>query len=230
VPATFRQPETPDARTLIVNFAGMPGAEVRVSARGLALTDRDVAGANVLSLLAHTRWLAAVPELKGSAVSVRHDGYALGGVFRMSASVSSPLTAAKALEAARGVLQSLAAAPPSTAEFETAKRESLAILNREQEKPDAAADAWLDAQIYNRTTADVARAVSALTPADVGRVAAKLFREAPVASVVVGDAAKLRDDVARIGTVEVMSAEATSEAKPKVEIPPKAPGLQIKRP
>jgi len=230
VPATFRQPETPDARALIVNFAGMPGAEVRLSARGLALTDRDVTGANVLSLLAHARWLAAVPELKGSAVSVRHDGYALGGVFRMSASVSSPLTAAKALEAARGILQSLLAAPPSAADLETAKRESLALLNREQEKPDAATDAWLDAQIYNRTTADVARAVSALTPADVGHVAAKLFREAPIASVVVGDAAKLRDDVARVGPIEVMSVEAMSEAKPKAEVPKQTPGVQIKRP
>ncbi|HVF88175.1 MAG TPA: pitrilysin family protein [Pyrinomonadaceae bacterium] len=230
VPATFRQPAAADARALIINFAGMPGAEVRVSARGVALTDRDVAGANVLSLLAHARWLAAVPELKGSAVLVRHDGYALGGVFRMSASVSSPLTAAKALEAARGVLQSLADVPPSTAEFETAKRESLAILNRDLEKPDAATDAWLDAQIYNRTMADVARSVNALTPADVQRVAAKLFREAPIASVLVGDAAKLRDDVARIGPVEVMSADATSETKPNAETPKQTPGLQIKRP
>ena len=148
----------------------------------------------------------------------------------MSASVSSPLTAAKALEAARGILQSLLAAPPSAADLETAKRESLALLNREQEKPDAATDAWLDAQIYNRTTADVARAVSALTPADVGRVAAKLFREAPIASVVVGDAAKLRDDVARVGPIEVMSVEAMSEAKPKAEVPKQTPGVQIKRP
>lgn len=228
VPATFRQPESPDTRHLLVDLGGVPGAEVRLSARGLAFSDRDAAGAQVLALIARERWLAAAPELKGGAVSVRHDAYALNGIFRMSASVSSPPAAAKALEAARNVLQTLAAAPPPAAEFEAAKRDAVATLKRELEKPGAATDAWLDAQIYNRTQADIVQSVSALTPADAQRIAGKLFRDAPIAVVVVGDASKLRNDMERAGPVEVTTA--TADSKLPAEAPKQTPGLQIKRP
>ena len=95
-------------------------------------------------------------------------------------------------------------------------------------KTGAATDAWHDAQVYNRTQADIVQSVSALTPADAQRIAGRLFRDAPIAVVVVGDASKLRNDVERAGPVEVTSA--TADSKPPAEAPKQTPGLQIKRP
>src|SRR6185369_12777267 len=55
VPTTFRQPNPPDTRTLIVNVPG-PTVEVRLAARGVARSDADFATTNVLARLAQHRW------------------------------------------------------------------------------------------------------------------------------------------------------------------------------
>ena len=235
VPATFRQPENPDARTLVVDLPGVPDAEVRLALRGVARSDRDSAATTVLALLAEERWRAAAPELKDRAVSVRHDAHVLGGVFRMSASVPTSTVAAQALASARTVLRALATTTVPATEFETARRTAVATLARNFEKADVLADVWLDTQTYGTSaanTAEVIRALNALTPADVQRVAAKLFLGKPVASVVAGDASKLREELARDGgEVEVLGA--ASNVVPTSENPkPAQPKttLQLKRP
>ncbi|MDQ3919022.1 MAG: hypothetical protein M3348_11145, partial [Acidobacteriota bacterium] len=79
-----------------------------------------------------------------------------------------------------------------------------------------------------------ARAVASITPADVERVAARLFAHTPVASVAVGDAAQLRTELARVGGVEVFGeAAARPEAKTAPQTPqtkPQQPALKLKRP
>src|SRR5438034_2725383 len=45
IPATFRQPEAPDTRTLIINAPADQSGEIRVATRGLARSDRDYAAA-----------------------------------------------------------------------------------------------------------------------------------------------------------------------------------------
>jgi predicted Zn-dependent peptidase len=226
VPPTFRQPEPVDPRPLVVDFPGLPDAEVRVAVRGLARSERDAAAGAVLAELARTRWLAAAPELKGRAITVRHDARALGGTFLLGASVPSTAAAAQALEAARKVLESLAATAVPAEELESARKSAVASINKQAEGGEQPADAILDAQTYGTVQAsasETARAVAALTAADVQRVAARLFREQS-ASVVVGDAARLRADLARLGEVEIKGeAPAQPAPAPAQTTPFKAP-------
>src|ERR1041384_5686351 len=62
VPTTFRQPNPPDTRTLIVNVPG-PNVEIRLAARGVARSDHDYPGATVLARVAQHRCQAHAPHL-----------------------------------------------------------------------------------------------------------------------------------------------------------------------
>ncbi|HYN85243.1 MAG TPA: pitrilysin family protein [Pyrinomonadaceae bacterium] len=230
VPATFRQPQTPDARTLVVERAGAPDAEIRLALRGLSRADSDAPAARVLALVAQERWLTAAPELKSRAAFVRHDAHALGGTFVMGASAPTE-SAAQSLDAARKVLRALASAPPTADEFARARSAAAAVLTKDAERPEAVADVWLDAQTYGPTanSADWARAINSLTPADVQRVAARLFANATPAAVAVGDSARLRVDLAPLGGVEVLGANADVRADAPAPAAPKQPA-PLKRP
>jgi zinc protease len=220
-PSTFRQPDAPDARTLIVNSAGANEVEVRLAARGLSRTDRDRAAAPVVAALAHARLSAALKEFQPKSAFARHDARNLTGIVLLGATVPAG-AAARTLEAARTVVANLAASPVSVAELENARRAAFAALEERRQRPEALADQWLDATTYNSTPADDERALNALTPADVQRVAARLFGgEAKLASVVVGDAAQLRNELARLsGGIEVAGA---STAPPASAAEPKMP-------
>jgi zinc protease len=216
VPSTFRQPEAPDARTLVVDFAGVPDAEMRLAARGLSRTDRDSVAARVLAVLASERWRKNLPELKERPFFVSYVPHTLPGAFRLGASVPTPL-APRALEAARSALQSLVTTQAGTEELEFAKRETVAALNKTRpSETEMLADSWLDKELYGLNYADEARAVGSLTAADVQRVASRLFGVGNrIASVVVGDAAQLRVELARTGEIEVFGASAAApEPKP----------------
>jgi zinc protease len=230
-PTTFRQPDAASATTLIVDMPGTESAEVRVAARGLARSDRDYAAMSVLALIARDRWQALMPELKQSAFFVRHEAHVLPGIFVMGASVRAT-DAARALQTAQKALQDLAKAPPTATEFERARAEAVAIFNRQMEKPETVASLWLDAETYKLPSiADRARALSAVSPADIQRVAGRLLTEraggdvakvvydTPPVTVVVGSASLLKSDLERSGKVEVLGGEDASAPPPA-----KAPG------
>lgn len=206
VPATFRQPTPPPAPTLIFDQPGAEAAEVRLAVRGLARTDRDHVAAALIAALARQRWQTALGTVKPEQLNVRHEAHALAGLWQMSARVR-PTGAAQTLEAARATLLSLVTTPPTAAELEEARREA-AVAYVGNKRPDAAlADQWLDAETYGAAAADAMRTLYALTPADVQRVAARMFREAPTASVAVGPLAELRSELARLSNgVEVSGA------------------------
>lgn len=222
VPATFRQPEAPDARTLIIDLPGAPTAEIRLAARGLARSDADAAAAQLLSLLARDRWQAMMPELTKTAFFVRHEAHVLPGAFVLGAAVD-PAQAAKALTAARNVLKTLATNAPAPAEFEKARNEALAVFNKQLDDPATLANLWLDIETFKLASIDdQLRSLNRLTPADVQRVAARLFRDAPMASVAVGSARQLSADLQQTGKVEILNSAAPPEPKtetPAVKIP-----------
>jgi zinc protease len=238
VPATFRQPDPPDPRTLVVNEPGQTGVELRLAVRGLARTDRDAPAALVLASVVRARWLAAMPELGDRAAFVRHDAYSAGGIFRMGASLRTSAEASKALEAARSILRDLSTNAPTAAELDSAKREVAAALSQSTQGDEGRATSLLDEQTYNSTaaTADgMIRAANDLSPAEAQRVAARLFLNTPTATVAVGDAAQLRAELARAGGVEV-AGEAASNPQPQQpkpqqqQKPQQQPALQLKRP
>jgi predicted Zn-dependent peptidase len=238
VPETFRRPEAPDARTLVVNRADAAGVEARLAVRGLARADRDRPAAQVLAALVRERWLAAFPELREHSAAVRHEAHRDGGLFVLSASPRTAAEASKALEAGRSVLNALAVTPPTAAELDAARRAYAETLQAAQAGPEGWAAYWLDEHSYKSpavSLAETLRAVNALTPAEAQRVAARLFLHTPTAAVAVGDAAGLRTELARLGGVEVFGEASAVQTTPPPPAPARPasqqqPTIQLKRP
>jgi zinc protease len=236
VPATFRQPPTPDSRTLIVNSPADQSVEVRLALRGFSRQDADTPAAELLALLARQRWINKLPDLAKSPVSVRHDAYALPGMFVMGVSVDS-LLAGKALVSAKEVMQSLASSPVTAAELEQARNEAVAAANKELSNADGIAAAWLDGDTYALpSVAERMRTLNAITSSEIQRAANRLVRDNAFASVVVGNADVVKTQIERYGKVESMGEivprseprdesrsdlKTNNNVKPQIKTPPK---------
>ena len=190
VPTTFRQPSPPDTRTLIVNVPGPP-VELRLAARGVSRTDTDYPIALVLARVAQHRWQATSPELSKLPVFARSDAYVLPGAFVMGAAVKD-LTVSDSLANAKKVIESLMTTPATVAELDRAKNELSGELSTVLGKPDALADPWLDADTYRLSAPqDQLALLRAVTPADIQRVANRLFNKT-IVSVVAGETAPIK--------------------------------------
>jgi predicted Zn-dependent peptidase len=228
VPATFRQPELPDARTLIINAPADQSAEIRLASRGIARSDRDFATATILSVVARKRWEALAPELSRSPVFVRNESHVLPGMFVLGATVDS-LLAAKTLKTAREVLRSLSATPASGVELEQARSEAIAQVTKELAGPDGIARAWLDIDTFGLPSInEQMQAFNVVSTGDVQRLATALFGENRIASVVIGDSKQLKATLAPNANVELMgelekSPPEKPEVKPGSTIPVKKP-------
>ncbi len=208
VPATFRQALPPDARTLIINAPSDQSTELRLAIRGLARSDRDAAAATLLAEVARARWEKLVPELSRNPVFVRNDARLLPGMFVLGATVNNSL-ANRAMAGAREVLKSLMASPPTAAELEQARTEVLATLNRTLAQPEGLADRWLDIDTYKLQPLPDQLAAFQASGTDLQRVANRLFNNAPVASVAIGNGEQLK---AMLGDAH---AELLGEVKPR---------------
>jgi len=190
VPTTFRQPNPPDTRTLIVNTPG-PTVEMRLAARGVSRADTDYHIAMVLARVAQHRWEAMSPELSKQPVFARSDAYVLPGAFVMGAAVTD-MTVSDSLAKAKKVIESLMTTPATAAELDRAKNELAAELSTVLTKPEAVADPWLDADTYRLSAPqDQIALVKAVTASDIQRVANRLFNKT-VVSVVAGESAPLK--------------------------------------
>ncbi len=191
VPTTFTQPKAVDPRTLIVNVAG-PTTELRLAVRGLARSDADFAAATVLARVAQHRWQAMAAELANQPVFVHSEVNVLPGQFVMGAAVSTEKTA-DALANAKKVMESLVSTPATVAELDRARTEVVNEAVAIATKSEAVPDPWLDADTYRLSAVqDQPALLRAVTPADVQRVAGRLFKAPAVASVVVGEVDPLK--------------------------------------
>lgn len=214
VPATFRQPDPPDTRTLILNSPDAQASEVRIATRGVARSDRDYATATLLAIIAQDRLLKLIPAAGGESPFVRHDAHFLPGMFVIGSGAGRG-SAAKAMMALRSIMDSLGAASFSLGELEQAKSKAVAANNIMISKPDAMVDGWLDVDTYALAPTDEQmRASDAVTLSDLQRVATRLFRDAPIASVVVGNGPELKAELAPTQKIEVAGEVATPRAQP----------------
>ena len=219
VPTTFRQPTTPEAKTLIVNVPG-PSVEVRLATRGVSRSDSDFPVAAILAKLAHHRWQAAAPELATQPVFVRSDAYVLPGAFVMGATVNSQSTADSVVNAKK-VLDSLVNTPATAAELERAKNEVVNELTVMLAKPENAPDPFLDMDTYRmKAVQDQIGLLRAVTSSDLQRVANRLFKSAAVATVVAGETIQLKPALEGRLQYEVLGEIATPAPTPK---PPAKP-------
>src|SRR5687767_2271344 len=209
IPTTFRQPGAPDTRVLVVDSPGATSAEIRLAIRGLARGDREALAANVLALIIRDRWKTAVPDL--SQVSVRDQAHVLPGIFVLSASAPTG-NAAKAATAAQDVIKSLIQTGPTAQELESARGAVLNRLSTEFSQPESMSTHWLDMDTFKSARpSTVATLIRSLTPADIQRVTARLFKDVAMATVVAGNSEQLKATFT--GSVEIKSAVAP-EAKP----------------
>ncbi|MFN2530548.1 MAG: M16 family metallopeptidase [Pyrinomonadaceae bacterium] len=215
VPTTFRQPEAPDNKILLVNSPGS-SAEVRLAVRGVARSDPDYFTAQVLAAVTQHRWLQIAPDLGKKPVFVRSESYYLPGIFSLGATVDNQ-SAAATVASARKVLASFVNTPVTVPELESARAEVAAEMARVLAKPEGVSDAYLDIDTYN--VAPLSGQMSALnrvSVADLQRVATGLFRDSSVAGVVVGEAAVLKSTLTGKINFEVMGETdySTPAAKP----------------
>jgi zinc protease len=216
VPSTFTAPKPPDARVLIVNLPS-PTSEVRLAVRGVSRSDPQFYAALVLARIAQYRWQETTPTLASKPISVRSESYTLPGYFLMSTSVSSA-DAPGCVLSAKKVLDSLIASPPNAAELDRAKRETLADLSSKISNLELGPDAWLDADTYRLgAIEDRAALLQAVSAADIQRVANRLFKDAPIATVIVGDSAQVKTGLEGKLTFEVLG------ETPKPTTPAKTP-------
>ena len=215
VPATFRQPNAPEERTLLINQAGTGNAEIRLAVRGLSRFDRDAIAASMLADVARQRWQAAVPEL--SSASVRHETHNLPGILIFAASVP-PAAAQKALTAAQDVMKALAQTGPTPDELARAASATLAEIGKHPGgELDQIAGMWLDTELQkNSTSANPAADVSRVSVADIQRVATRLFKDAKQAKVVLGDIEQLKTAVTNFEIPE-------AKPEPKTATDPQRP-------
>jgi predicted Zn-dependent peptidase len=200
VPSTFRQPAAPDARVLLLNQANGTKAEIRLAVRGLARSDRDADAAALLAQIVRARWQAAVPDL--SSTFVRHEAHALPGMFVLGASVPTASTA-NAIAATQKMLLTLTQTGPTADEFDRARGALLTEMSGNSQS-ELIANVWLEADTFRLlTSADQARSIRNLTVADLQRVAGRLFKDASIATVVIGDSEQLKTSFA--GTAELRS-------------------------
>jgi zinc protease len=221
VPATFRQPSPPDARVLLINQSGATTAEVRLAIRGLARSDRDYAAMSILSRIMQARLQAALPGVPSSSIMVRHDAHVLPGIFVFGAQVSAG-GAPQIITAARYVMNSLVSSQPSITELETTRSEALSELTPQTSQTERIADYWLDIETYKLPSLSTqVTSIRTITAADVQHVAIRLFKDASMAAVAVGDAEQLKTSLG--SSVELQNEKAV--IKPAVDpvVPTKKP-------
>jgi zinc protease len=214
VPATFRAPNPPDARVLLIKGPDAH-AQVRLAVRGLAKSDRDAMAANVVAQIFRERWQAAAGEI--SSAFARHQAYILPGMFVAGAEV--PATqAGKALSTAEDVMRSLTQNPVTTAELERARAQVSQIMSPASEA-EGLADALIDVEVY-KAPSNRNASLSSVTPAELQRVATRLFKDQVAAKVVVGDVEQLKT---LLGTnVEVPGDKPTKNVSTP-QLPPQRP-------
>ena len=220
VPATFRQPNTPDLRPLIVNQPGAADAEIRLATRGLARADHDYVAASLLAVIARERWQAALPELSRAPVFARHEVHMLPGIFVLGAAVKNA-NAAKTIIAAQTVILSLVTTPPSATEMDRARNETNAEMIRQASQPNSVAGLWLDAETFKLSSfAQQASSVRAVTTDDVKNVAVRLFKDNQIATVVIGSYDEMKENLMPLGKIEILG---DPSSRPTPPTPAKKP-------
>jgi zinc protease len=191
VPSTFTSPKAPDQRALIIN-APSATSEVRLAVRGVARSDQQFYASLVLARIAQYRWQETTPTLASKPISVRSESYTLPGYFVMSTSVNPPHVL-NCILSAKKVLESLTSSPASAAEIDRAKREILTEVSAKTSTLEARPDAWLDADTYRLgAIEDRSALVQTVSAEDLQRLAARLFKDAAIATVIVGDSGQLK--------------------------------------
>jgi zinc protease len=219
VPSTFRAPQVPDARALVVSIPS-PTAEVRLALRGVSRSDQDFYTAAVLAKLVQNRWQTLTPELATKPVFARSESYMLPGMFVMGTAVSSR-SVVDSLGTAKKVIDSLMTTSVTASELDLAKRELISEGGSQTARDETEPDRWLDMDTYRLPSVqDRTTSVQAVSTEDIQRVANRLFKNAAVATVVAGDPLQLKTALQGHVQFEVLGEVAQPSPSPKPPVKP----------
>jgi zinc protease len=219
VPSTFRAAKTPDPRALIVNVPS-PNAEVRLAFRGVSRSDQDFYAAAVLARIVQNRWETLSPELATKPLFARSESYKLPGIFVMGTAVSNQ-SVAESIAKAKKVIESLVTTPVTTTELDRAQRETLSESDSRISKTEIEPDAWLDMDTYRLSASqDRAESIQAVSAAEIQRLANRVFKDAPMATVIAGDPIQLKPVLQGHLQFEVLGEVAEPAPTPKPPIKP----------
>jgi zinc protease len=225
VPSTFRQPDPPDQRVLLIEGAG---TEVRMAVRGVARSDADYPASMVLAALIQSRIGPSGGTVPGKRISFSNfEAHVLPGIVVMGGTVEPAAVGTAYKEVWEQAIRPLIDGAPGAADLDAAKAKARATLNARQGTVPGAGGLWLDMQTF-KLSADPSKqvsAVDAVTAADIQRVATRLFKDAAVARVVFGDTKALTPAVEQAGfKVELRGAPVAPTAPSAVPpAPAKAP-------
>ena len=110
------------------------------------------------------------------------------GIFVLGASVPAA-SAAQAVANAQQAIRSLAQNPPTPAELERARNEAPVNVSQRSSEADSLAQWWLDIETFKDSSRSGPAIVSL---GDLQRVGNRLFKDVPVATVVVGNYEQLK--------------------------------------
>jgi len=219
VPATFRPPNRADSRVLLLDRPSVATAEIRLAVRGLAQSDRDAFAASILARILRDRWQTSLPDL--SSIFVQLEAHSLPGSFVLGASTPTA-SAAKAISSAQEIMRSLAGTGPTAGEVERARADLLTEMTSQTTKPEMIAELWLEADAYKLPGLNTQlNSVQGLSVGDIQRVAGKLFTNASLALVAVGDSARLKNSLGE--NVELRTDKANLKTAADPVLPTKKP-------
>jgi predicted Zn-dependent peptidase len=145
----------------------------------------------------------------------------LPGSFILGASVPTA-SASQAVSAAQQIIRSLAQTGPTAAELERFRGEMLSAMTRRASQLESIADLLLDIEQFKLAPLSTQMsAVQSLTVPDVQRVAARLFKDSSPATIVVGDAERLKP--AFVGSLEMRSDKPEPKTAADPALPAKKP-------
>lgn len=192
---SFRQPDAPDARILIVDSDNAEAAEIRLAVRAPAHGDKDFPAAEIFGKLLERK----LQNEFGAAAKVETNPHVLPGemIVRVSSATDR---AAETLNAARAAISKVVTEKIDSKAFAEAQSELSNAISAMLAKPETAAELWLDAETFKAARAgERLTRVKSVTAADAERVAARLFKDAPQAIVIVGDAEKIQPQIDAAG-------------------------------
>lgn len=188
VPSTFRQPDPPDLRVLLIESTD-PQAEIRLAVRGVARADADYPASMVLAWLIQNRIEPLASDAPGKRINfATFEAHVLPGTVVMGGRVEASAAGTAFREVGELALRPLMEGAPSVAELDAAKAKARVQLSERMGSVPGAGGLWLDVDTFKLSDPDKqVAAIAAVTPADIQKLANRLFKETPVARIVMGD-------------------------------------------
>jgi zinc protease len=206
VPATFRPPDPPVARRVIIlDRAESSVAQAVVAQVGVSRRSEDYFAVMILADIFKNR-IAKYAQTSGAAVEFHLEPRFLQGPFYVKA--SSPIQdLPKTIEAVLAEMTRLQSGEPSPEEVERAKSQIIAAQAGRLQSPDTIADVVLDIELYGLGRdylVSFADRVNAVTRADTLRAAQSNLKAQLVTILVSGPASRFDSMLKSLGVVTVL--------------------------